>query len=119
VPILLLTLNVVTYSPGLSMVPVICPVFPSHINPDGRFPTSNFMGLFPVAGIVNRKGEPGLTPNTIAPFIRGDGPGFGVRITLGSTTFVPGPLEQEPEIIMKAVNSQIGFNDDFFITVAF
>jgi hypothetical protein len=40
--------------------------------------------LFPVAGIVNKNGDPGLTPNIFVPLIRGSGPGFGVRIISGS-----------------------------------
>jgi len=37
--------------------------------------------LLPVAGILYRNGDPGLTPKILAPFIRGSGPGFGVSIT--------------------------------------
>jgi hypothetical protein len=40
-----------------------------------------------VAGIVNKKGEPGLTPNIFAPLIRGSGPGFGVSIIFGSCEY--------------------------------
>jgi hypothetical protein len=42
------------------------------------------MGLFPVAGIVKRKGDPGRTPKILAPLICGAGPGLGVRMSASS-----------------------------------
>ena len=48
------------------------------------------MGRSPVAGTVNRKGEPGRTPNTRAPLMRGLGDGFGVNTTAGSRTGATG-----------------------------
>jgi hypothetical protein len=55
-----------------------------HFSPVGILNTSYFIGFFPVTGIVNKNGEPGLTPNIFVPLIRGSGPGFGVRIISGS-----------------------------------
>jgi hypothetical protein len=34
--------------------------------------------------MVKRKGDPGLTPNTLAPLMRGLGDSLGVRITASS-----------------------------------
>jgi hypothetical protein len=76
------------------MVPVICPVSASQLNPAGRLSTSYLTGLIPVTGIVKRKGEPGRTPNIFAPFILGSGAGFGVSISASLTAFSC-PVEQE------------------------
>jgi len=63
------------------MLPVISPEAGSDVRPSGRPLTSYFTGLSPVAGIVNKNGDPGLTPNILGPLILGSGPGAGVRIT--------------------------------------
>ena len=44
------------------------------------------MGGSPVTGTVKRKGEPGRTPTTRAPLMRGFGEAFGVNTTAGSRT---------------------------------
>src|SRR5512140_1636982 len=71
IPDLFVTFILVRYSPGTFMTPDIRPVFGSQASPSGRFITSDFIGLSPVAGIVNRNGDPGLTPKIFAPFMRG------------------------------------------------
>jgi hypothetical protein len=66
-----------------------------HISPSGRFKASYFIGFFPVAGILNRNGEPGLTPKIFAPFILTFCEGACVRIILGSLREVSLPAPQD------------------------
>ncbi len=73
--------NVTTCFPGSWMVPVIRPVAASTFHPSGRLSTANVIGSSPVAGIVNRKGQPGRTPKTFGPLMRGVAGGLGVRMT--------------------------------------
>ena len=40
----------------------------------------NFIGRSPVAGIVNKNGEPGRTPKTFAPLMRGVAGAGGVKM---------------------------------------
>ncbi len=61
-------------------IPVMWPVLASSFKPCGRFFAENFIGRSPVAGIVNRNGEPGRTPKTFAPLMRGVAGAGGVRI---------------------------------------
>ena len=67
-------------SPFVFSVPVIWPVFSSSFRPLGRFFAENVIGRSPVAGIVNRNGEPGRTPKTLAPLMRGVAGAAGVRM---------------------------------------
>ena len=57
--------------------------------------TSYLSGFFPVAGILKRNGDPGLTPKTFAPFILTFWEGAGVRIIPGSFRLPTGPVPQE------------------------
>jgi hypothetical protein len=44
--------KIVLYSPSLSILPVIIPVFGSRVNPSGRPFAEKIIGLLPVAAIV-------------------------------------------------------------------
>ncbi len=79
-PILFLTTNTILYSALFFNVPVITPFVLFTDKPAGKFSTLYRNGFFPVAGILKRKGAPGLTPNTFAPFILGCSVGLGVSI---------------------------------------
>src|SRR5882724_3356681 len=57
--------------PALVIVPVMSPVCASTVRPAGNPAAEKVMGLSPVAGIVKRTGEPGRTPKTLAPLMRG------------------------------------------------
>ena len=72
--------SVTVNSPAVGKVPVRRPVWESSISPDGRGVAENLMGRSPVAGIMNKNGEPGRTPKTLAPLIRGAAGAAGVRI---------------------------------------
>src|SRR5690349_16637878 len=72
--------SVSTYSPGFAMEPEILPVLESTAIPSGRFSAENVIGRLPVAGMVNKRGCSGRTPNTLGPLIFGAGPGLGVRM---------------------------------------
>ena len=58
------------------MMPVLASIF----NPFGNFEAEKVIGRSPVAVTRNWKGEPGRTPNTLAPVIFGEAEGVGVRI---------------------------------------
>src|ERR1017187_4951262 len=68
-------------SPGFFNLPVIWPVLAFSFKPRGRLSAENFMGRSPVAGIVNKNGEPGRTPKIFAPLMRGVSGAGGVRIS--------------------------------------
>jgi len=72
------------YLPGFFNVPVICPVLESRLSPEGSPSAENIIGRSPAAAILNKNGDPGRTPNTFAPLMRGVEAGFGVRITASS-----------------------------------
>jgi hypothetical protein len=77
----------------------------------GRFKTSYFKGFVPVAAIVKRNGEPGLTPNTFVPLILGSGFGFGVRIIFASCENAIG----NPVNTKRIRNSNLAFMSVGFI----
>ena len=58
----------------------MCPVCGVQLQAGGRLSAENFIGRSPVAGIVNRNGEPGRTPKTLAPLMRGVAGAAGVRM---------------------------------------
>jgi len=59
---------------------VMKPVFESRMSPFGNPAAENVMGRIPVAAMVYKNGEPGRTPKTFAPLIRGFSDTDGVRI---------------------------------------
>jgi hypothetical protein len=96
---------------------VIIPVSGSQVNPSGRFITSYLIGFVPVTGIVKRNGEPGLTPKTLAPLIRGAGADGGVRITFSSIAPAPGVMEHDKKD--KINNPQIGIDNKNILFINF
>src|ERR1017187_6843537 len=84
-------------SPGAGSDPVSSPVWESRWRPEGKAPPEvrgvcgggvkgwmeNCMGRSPVAGMRESKGEPGRTPKTAGPLMRGAAGGLGVRISGG------------------------------------
>src|SRR6266487_1598985 len=62
VPLLLETTNCILYSPAAGKDPDMMPVFSSTYNPCGKFSIAYVNGFSPVAAILYRKGEAGLTP---------------------------------------------------------
>src|SRR6185312_10774870 len=76
--------NVTVYSPFLSRRPEMRPDSASTRSPLGKSSTAKLIGRSPVAGIVNRNGEPGRTPKTSAPLILGERGAAGVRIIADS-----------------------------------
>src|ERR1035441_176024 len=64
-------LKVTTYVPFSGSVPVIWPDFGSRLRPAGRLRPPYIIGCWPETGMVNRKGEPGRTPNALGPLMRG------------------------------------------------
>jgi hypothetical protein len=69
----------------------------------GIFNTSYLRGFLPVAGILKKNAEPGLTPNTFAPLILTFGDGAGVRIILDSSGELPLPGPQEK--LMQSIST--------------
>jgi hypothetical protein len=59
--------------------PVIRPVWGSSISPLGNPSAAKVIGRAPVAGIEKRRGDPGLTPKTEGPLIRGVTGAGGVK----------------------------------------
>src|ERR1019366_406795 len=72
--------SVTMNSPFVFKAPVMRPVFASSFKPRGSFFAENFIGRSPVAGIVNKNGEPDRTPKTFAPLMRGVADAGGVRM---------------------------------------
>src|ERR1035437_10333552 len=67
-------------SPFIASAPVMRPVAGSSFSPLGRFCAEKLIGRSPVAAIVNRNGDPGRTPKTDAPLMRGEVGAGGVRM---------------------------------------
>jgi hypothetical protein len=57
------------------------PVVESSFKPTGNPLAENLIGRFPVAEMLNKNGEPGLTPKTFGPVMRGTSGAGGVRIS--------------------------------------
>src|SRR6218665_134700 len=78
-PCELLAFTVILYSPASFKTPVIIPFRASSFKPLGRLATEKVMGASPDAAIRKRTGEPGRTPNILAPLRRGFFDSFGVN----------------------------------------
>src|ERR1035438_9251904 len=78
-------LKVTRCVPFSGSVPVIWPDFGSRLRPAGRLRAPYVIGRWPETGMVNRKGEPGRTPNTLGPLMRGRTEALGVRTDRKST----------------------------------
>ena len=76
VPWRLVAVSVTACVPGAATDPLIRPVAGSRRRPAGRPSAAKRIGRSPVAAIVKRKGDPGRTPKTRAPLMRGAGPGL-------------------------------------------
>src|SRR5208282_6847591 len=77
----LMARRVTFHSPLRLITPVIRPEAGSSPSVFGNADAANFIGRSPVAGTVNKNGDPGRTPKTWVPLICGFGEGVGVRIT--------------------------------------
>src|SRR5690349_19822758 len=85
-PRALRTRRVTTWLPFSFRTPVRRPLWGSIWRPAGSLPAVKVIGRSPVAGTVKKKGEPGRTPTTRAPLMRGSGEALGVSTTAGSRT---------------------------------